>query len=48
VYANKIRIHGNGRIVCNGPTTFNCASVEGDYGRRVVINPSVVDKLRSL
>ncbi len=29
VYANKIVIIGTGQISCDGPVTFNCASVEG-------------------
>ena len=29
VYANKVIIHGTGRIVCDGPTTFKIASLEG-------------------
>lgn len=30
VYANKIRLFGTGQIVCQGPTTFDCTSFEGD------------------
>jgi hypothetical protein len=29
VYANKVIIHGTGRIVCDGPTTFKITSLEG-------------------
>lgn len=29
VYANKVTIHGTGRIVCHGPTTFKIAALEG-------------------
>ncbi|MCH7935785.1 MAG: hypothetical protein IH994_01675 [Proteobacteria bacterium] len=31
VYANKIVIIGTGKISCDGPVTFNCASVEGRH-----------------
>lgn len=30
VYANKIQMYGSGRIVCDGPTTFDCDSFEGE------------------
>ena len=29
VHARKVIIHGNGRIVCKGPTTFKIVSLEG-------------------
>ncbi len=29
VYANRVRLFGSGRIECQGPTTFDCASFEG-------------------
>lgn len=29
VYANRIRLYGNGKINCNGPKTFHCSSFEG-------------------
>ena len=29
VYANKIQLFGSGKIVCDGPTTFECDSFEG-------------------
>jgi hypothetical protein len=29
VLANKIRLFGTGKIVCNGPKTFKCTSFEG-------------------
>ena len=31
VYANKVTIHGSGRIVCQGTKTFKVASVEGTH-----------------
>lgn len=30
LYANRIRIHQGGKIRCNGPKTFRCASIEGN------------------
>ncbi|KAA3609587.1 MAG: hypothetical protein DWQ01_09665 [Planctomycetota bacterium] len=30
LYANRIRIHTGGKIRCNGPKTFRCASIEGN------------------
>jgi hypothetical protein len=30
VFANRIRLFGTGRIVCNGPTTFDCLSFQGN------------------
>ncbi len=29
VYARRIRLYGRGRIICEGPTTFDCFSFEG-------------------
>jgi hypothetical protein len=29
VFANRIRLFGSGRINCDGPTTFDCQSLEG-------------------
>ncbi|MFN9456014.1 MAG: hypothetical protein ACK6D7_01345, partial [Acidobacteriota bacterium] len=31
LYARNIRIHGSGRIVCQGPITINCQNFNGDY-----------------
>ncbi len=29
VYARRIKLYGNGRVLCEGPTTFDCDSFEG-------------------
>ena len=36
VYANRIRLYGTGRIDCEGPTTFDCTSFEGQLAVSVV------------
>lgn len=33
LYANKIKIYGNGKIVCQGPTTFRSQSIQGKLNR---------------
>jgi hypothetical protein len=35
LYARNIRLHGNGSILCNGPTTFNAASFEGNIMSKI-------------
>lgn len=36
VYANRIRLFGTGKIDCQGPTTFDCTSFEGQLAVMVV------------
>ncbi len=47
VYANRIRLYGDGRIQCDGPKTIHCGSFEGMLPERVVIKKAkVTAKLR--
>jgi hypothetical protein len=39
VYANRIRMYGTGKIVCDGPKTFRCTSMEGKLKKIVVAVP---------
>jgi hypothetical protein len=51
LYARNIRIHGTGRIVCQGPTTINCTAITGDYRSRfgpVVFDPNINIAVKTL
>jgi hypothetical protein len=38
IYADAIRLHGSGKIVCNGPTTFRSTSFEGKISSFLIDN----------
>jgi hypothetical protein len=38
LYANNIRIHGSGRLVCEGNISINCVTLQGTH--RYVLTPS--------
>ena len=46
LYARNIRIHGSGRIVCQGPTTINCQRINGDYKNKwtsITATPNLIN-----
>jgi len=45
LYANNIKIHDSGRIVCEGDTTIKCTTLQGI--RKLVAHPTAVSSLAS-
>jgi hypothetical protein len=48
LYARNIHIHGSGRIVCEGPATINCRTLNGDYRTKyssISANPVLINNI---
>ena len=44
VYAHDVRIHGSGRVICQGSVTFHINSLEGRLPSRIPVNTSVFSR----